>query len=211
MAAIISNPWPIGPPACASSGKLLARSRRSGLRFSPKTIGRLQPAVPRLNHGLRARLLRRLQTLAPHSRPFPPLRARPIQRSLSCRVAEFAEIFSRWESQILAKRRRKSPVARRSRQSHERSEGIACRRGVLACRHAFCRGEWLVTSDRLTCGDRCDSRSDGSGELSGRRAKTCPTGQDLRRATPPLSRREGHLATDHLLLRAVKWTKDGGL
>ena len=73
-----------GPSARQSarrSGKLLARSRRSGLRFSPKTTGRLQPAVPRRNHGLRARPLRRQQTLAPHSRHFPPLRAHDTSHS----------------------------------------------------------------------------------------------------------------------------------
>ncbi len=48
---------------------------------------------------------------------------------------------------ILLLRRRKPPLARRSRQSHERSEGIACRLGVLACGNTFCRGECLVTFD----------------------------------------------------------------
>ena len=76
-----------------------------------------------------------------------------------------------WVSQIFAKRRRKPSVARRSRQSHGRSAGIACRLGACACGGAFCRGECLVTLDWLTCGDRCDSRSDGSRELSGRRAR----------------------------------------
>ena len=76
-----------------------------------------------------------------------------------------------WVSQIFAKRRRKPPVARRSRQSHGRSAGIACRLGACACGGVFCRGECLVTLDWLTCGDRCDPRRDGSGELSGRRAR----------------------------------------
>ena len=44
-------------------------------------------------------------------------------------------------------RRRKPLVAQRSRQSHERSEGIACRLGVLACGSEFRRGECLVTFD----------------------------------------------------------------
>ena len=38
-------------------GKLLDRSRRSGWRFTPKTTGRLQPVLPRQDHGLRAKSL----------------------------------------------------------------------------------------------------------------------------------------------------------
>ena len=41
--------------------------------------------------------------------------------------------FSREESQILAKRRRTPPVARRSRQSRERTERIVHRLGAFAC------------------------------------------------------------------------------
>ncbi len=62
-------------------------------------------------------------------------------------------------------------VARRRRQSRERTKRIAHRFRDFACRDAFCRGEWLVTPDRLTRGDGGDSSKDGSGELS------APTGQ----------------------------------
>ena len=78
----------------------------------------------------------------------------------------------------------RSMMWRRSRQSHKRSEGIAHRLGSFACRDVLRRGECLVTFRRLKCGDGCDSRSDGLGELSGRchtMSHPCPPPSPLKR------------------------------
>ena len=135
---------PLGPAArqifAHRSGKLLARSRRSGLRCSLKTIGRLQPAVPRRDHGLRARPLRRQQTLAPHSRSFPPLRAynatssafvtqsRRVRRELAGKLNVAAGGAAGGAAAAQAARGPEEPTG-------QKCDGLCAERIIFSCEH----------------------------------------------------------------------------
>ncbi len=126
-----------------------------------------RPLPPPASANPRAGLRRRGAGFSPRA-PFAARAANRVHPSLSARrlaVPPAPHVT------FCTVRRRESPLARRSQQSHERTERIAHRLRAFACRDASCRGEWLVTSDRLTCGDGGDSSEDGSRDLSGRRAK----------------------------------------
>ena len=143
-------------------GKLSARSRRSGLRFSHKTICRIQPAMPRLiplaaciapptpaNPSLLTRGTQALAAAAQFA-----LRAQPTRRLRRGCISRPSARTERQAAQPKAEPRRKERKKRTYLKVRKRREGLSAelsdtrRRGSSHARRSTPRGEEAVSGRR---------------------------------------------------------------